>query len=191
MSRTMRSAIFVVAAASCVLSSACQSPTDPDETLDVDDFVDATAVPNPTSASESTDGRTYRVVRGNNQPDEILPYDWRTSFAVTVTLNGKADDEGVDLDFPVRLTSATAVAKQASGGILSPPSGGSTEHSEFVIASTTGNTFGGINTSQSMVFDVWYDLPSLRREAIIQVALAFTDNDGTTFTKTLDVMVAP
>src|SRR5687768_9114801 len=98
-----------------VLLAGCQSPTDPDETLDVDDILDLSVAPNPATASEATDGRTYRVVRGNNQPDEILPYDWFTSFVVTATLNSNANDDDIDLEFPIDLTSVTVVVKQASG----------------------------------------------------------------------------
>lgn len=170
--------------------AACQSPTDPDDTPSVDDFLETSASPNPAIAGESTDGRTYRVVRGNNQPDEILRYDWKTSFSVTARLNDKADDEDY-LTFPVNLTSATVTVKQASGGIVTPPTGGEVEHSEFVVTRSTSNLFAAINTSNTFDFDVWYDLPSLRKEALITVTLTFTDDDGVTFTKTVDVPVAP
>ena len=96
-----------------VLSLAgCQSPTDPDETLEVDDFLEVLAAPNPTTATESNDGRSYRVVRGNNQPDDILVFDWKTAFTLTATLNSRADDDDT-LEFPVSLTAVTVVVKQA------------------------------------------------------------------------------
>jgi hypothetical protein len=38
---------------------------------------------------------------------------------------------------------------------------------------------------------VWYDLPNLKREALVTVALVFTDNNGATFSKAVEVSVAP
>lgn len=180
-------AAAVLAAAMMV---ACQSTTDPDEVLDVDDFVDVTVSPNPAQAG-GADGRTYRVVRGNNQPDEILTFDWKTSFTLTVTLNQNATDGDLDLAFPVDITAATAKVQQASGGIVSPPTGSEVEHYESVLAQASSNRFAGANSSNTMTFDVWYDLPSLRREALITVSLAFRDDDGTTFTRNVEVRVAP
>lgn len=179
---------FVAAGMPCL--SACQSPTDPDDALDVDDFLEISVTPNPAIADASTDGRTYRVVRGNNQPDDILLFDWRTSFTINLTLNGQADDEGA-LEFPVDLTTITIEVKQASGGIVTPPGGGETEHSDFVVVQTSGNRFGGVNSSNTMTFDVWYDLPSLRKEALAVVNLSFRDDDGQTFSKAYDVRIAP
>lgn len=171
------------------LVAACQSPTDPDDALDVDDFLEVTASPDPATASESTDGRTYRVVRGNNQPDEILAYDWKTHFTLTATLNSRADDDDV-LEFPVNVSSVTIVVKQAAGGIVTPPTGGETERYEHVT-SADSNRFPGINSSVNIGFDVWYDLPNLRREALVSVTMSFLDSDGRAFSKTHDVRVSP
>jgi hypothetical protein len=181
--------VAVLAAASLLLGG-CQSPTDPDDTIVVDDFVEASVAPDPASADGST-GRTYRVVRGNNQPDEILEFDWRTIFTVTIRLNATAADSDLDLAFPVDITAATVKVNQATGGILSPPTGGDTEHQDYVIAQTSGNRYAGANTSNSITFDVWYDLPNLRKEALIAVTIALKDADGRTFTKNYDVRVAP
>jgi hypothetical protein len=173
-----------------VLLAGCQSPTDPDETLDVDDILDLSVTPSPATASEATDGRTYRVVRGNNQPDEILPYDWFTSVVVTATLNSNANDDDIDLEFPIDLTSVTVVVKQASGGIVSPPSGGDAEH-YFHVTEASSNRYAAVDTSVNIKLDVWYDLPSLRKEALITVTMNFQDADGQSFTKSYDVRVAP
>ncbi len=167
---------------------ACQSPSDTDETLDVDDFVDTSVTPDPATAQTGSD-RTYRVVRGNNQPDDILAYDWKASFAVTVTLNGNALDEDIDLDFPVEITSATVKVQQASGGIVTPPTGGDTEHYESVITQSTTNKFNAANSSATMYFDVWYDLPSLRSEALATVTISFKDDEGVSFTKEVTVRI--
>jgi hypothetical protein len=187
MVRTVRGALALAAA---LWMAGCQSPTDPDEQLDVDDFVVASATPDPVNAETST-GRTYRVVRGNNQPDEILEYDWRTAFNVSVSLNNNATSEDVDLNFPVDLTSVSVKVQQASGGIVNPPTGGDVERYESVTSQVSGNRFGGVNETLTMVLDVWYDLPSLRREALITVTLNFRDDDGVAFAKDVQVRVAP
>lgn len=181
--------VVVLTIATFPFSSGCQSPTDPDDTVDVDDFLEISVSPNPATADPSTDGKTYRVVRGNNQPDEILAYDWKTAFVLSVTLNDKADDDDL-LEFPVDVTTVTVQVKQASGGIVTPPSGGEVEYYQSVTQASS-NRFGGVNATNSIAFDVWYDLPSLRKEALVTVALAFKDNDGKTFSKNYDVRVAP
>jgi hypothetical protein len=172
------------------LAAACQSPTDPDEALDVDDILDLSVTPDPAVASPATDGRTYRVVRGNNQPDEILPFDWVTRFTVTATLNNNANDADADLEFPIDITSVAVGVKQASGGIVTPPSGGDTEHF-FYVTEASANRYASANASVSITLDVWYDLPSLRKEALITVTMNFQDNDGKSFSKAYDVRVAP
>ena len=180
---------LLVAVVALSASSACQKPTDPDDTVDVDDFLEIAVTPNPAVADVSTDGKTYRVVRGNNQPDEILAYDWKTFFTLTLTLNAQADDDDV-LEFPVDLTTVTVQVKQASGGIVTPPTGGETEYYS-AVPQASANRFASVNTTNVVALEVWYDLPSLRKEALVTVNLAFKDNDGKTFSKAYDVRVAP
>ena len=163
--------------------SACQSATSTEETLKVDDFVDATVTPSPASASECTDGKTYRVVRGNNQPDDILLFDWCSTFAVTLTLNKNATDKDVNLSFPVEITSATVKVEQASGG--------DTEHYDSVLLSSTASSITAVGGASTLSFFVWYDLPSLRKEARITVTVNFKDDDDVTFAKTVRVNIAP
>ena len=57
--------------------------------------------------------------------------------------------------------------------------------------STSTNTFAAANNTVNMNFNVWYDLPNLKREALVTVSLVFTDNTGVTFSKTVAVNVAP
>ena len=135
-------------------------------------------------------GKTYRIVRGNNQPDDILRYDWKARFTVNLTLNDQADDDD-NLTFPIDVTSATVKVQQASGGIVNPPTGGDVEHFEYVLSQASSSRFGGINTSNSMALDVWYDLPSLQKEALVTVTVSFKDADGVVFSKAIDVKVAP
>lgn len=59
------------------------------------------------------------------------------------------------------------------------------------MTSATGNQFPTVNSSVSVALDVWYDLPSLKREALVTVNLTFTDNDGLVFSKSHDVRVTP
>ena len=186
----IRAAKLVLALPGVLALTACQKP-DKDTSIDVDDFVVTSTNPSPATAVDST-GKTYRVVRGNNQPDDIYEYQYKTTFAITVTLNSHAtDSDGADLTFPVTVSSASTVVHQASGGIINAPSGGDTEHYESLIAGTSSNSFGGVNTSISTTFDVWYSLPSKQKEALIDVTFSFKDDDGKTFTKTVDVNVGP
>jgi hypothetical protein len=174
-----------------VAAVGCQNPTDPSDVVGYDEVVDVTASPDPTIADTSTGGRTYRIVRGNNQPDDILPYDWHTLFSATVSFNDTANDDDVDLEFPVRIASTALTVKQASGGIVTPPTGTDTEKFEFITLNATGNQLAATNSPVSLSFEVWYDLPSLRKEAVITVTFSFVDNDGVAFQKAVDVRVAP
>ena len=176
---------------SALAAVGCQKPTDPSDTVRFDEAVDITASPDPITADNQTGGRTYRIVRGNNQPDDILAYDWHTVFAASISLNSNADDDDLDIDYPVRVVATTLTIKQATGGIVTPPTGSESEKFEFVTLSASGNQFSGINSPITLTFEAWYDLPSLRKEAVVQVAASFVDNDGATFQKTVDIKVAP
>jgi hypothetical protein len=171
------------------LMAGCQSPSE-DESIDVDDFLETTASPSPTNA-DASDGRTYRVVRGNNQPDEILAYDWHSGFGLAVRVNNNVTSDDLDFEFPISLTSATLKVQQASGGIVSPPTGGEIEHYESVTSQVSGNQFNGANETLTMYFDVWYDLPSLKKEALVTVSLTFADENGKSFSKNVQVRVNP
>jgi hypothetical protein len=171
------------------LSGACQHPTSADEAVDIDEILVTTVTPEVASADAANDGKTYRVVRGNNQPDEILVYDWHTAFTIGFRFTDLADDDDY-LEFPVDITSATIKVQQASGGIVTTPTGGEVEHYEFVSAAS-GNRFAAIGATTELRLDVWYDLPSLRKEALITVTVSFVDNDGATITKNVEVRVAP
>lgn len=175
----------------CVSAAGCQSPTDPDDVVLFDDAVDVAVSPNPIQADSATGGRTYRVVRGNNQPDDILPYDWHAVFTTSLSLNSNATNDDVDVAFPIRITATTVTVRQASGGIVTVPTGGDTEKYEFVISASSGNSIAAVNTPVSTTFETWYDLPSLRREAVVTVQFSFVDNDSVSFTKSIDFNVAP
>jgi hypothetical protein len=181
MLRTPRAALALLAAA---ITWACQSPT---STTPTNEFIVATASPSPATASGPT-GRFYTFVSANNQPSEQREYDWRTAFTIAVTLN--TPDKNVSVSFPVKITSATVKVQQASGGIITPPTGSDVEHYEFEFT-TSSNTFASAGTTVNMNFNVWYDLPNLRREALATVSLVFTDNAGVTFSKSVEVSVAP
>jgi hypothetical protein len=176
---------------SALAAVGCQKPTDPSDTVRFDEAVDITASPDPITADTQTGGRTYRIVRGNNQPDDILAYDWHTVFAANISLNSNADDDDLDIDYPVRVVATTLTIKQATGGIVTPPTGSDSEKFEFVTLSASGNQFAGINTPITLTFEAWYDLPSLRKEAVVQISASFVDDDGSTFQKVVDIKVAP
>jgi hypothetical protein len=187
----MNRCVRVLAVVLCVVASGCQSPTDPDDVVQFDDALDVTVSPNPIVADTVTGGRTYRVVRGNNQPDDILPYDWHAFFTTTMSLNNNASSDDVDVAFPIRVTATTVIVKQASGGIVTAPTGGETEKYEFVISSSSGNSIAAISTPLTTTFEIWYDLPSLRREAVVTLQFSFVDSDNVPFTKSVDFNVAP
>ena len=54
MLRRVKSVMAAIGVAAVL--SGCQSPTDPDDTIDVDDFVEASQTPNPAEANTG-DGR--------------------------------------------------------------------------------------------------------------------------------------
>lgn len=192
MTKCRRSAAMVFAGAIAGLSAAaCQSPTSPEDTVNYSEALDIVVDPDPIVADGATGGKLYRVVRGNNQPDEMLAYDWHAVFTSRLTLNDKATDEDLDLDFPVRITGATLAVKQATGGIITPPSGGELERFEYVPLAASGNQFGAINSPITLTFEVWYDLPSLRKECVVTLTYAFVDTDGTSFQRSVDFTVAP
>ena len=179
---------FVLASGVLALSG-CQQPTSSSESYSVDDYVDA-SVPGTLNADTSADGRTYRVAR-SNEADLVVPYQYKTGFTATVSMSGNSGDDKYDIEFPVTLSQASLKVNQASGGIITPPTGSETEHSEYVISSATGNKFNAAGSSVSMRFDVWYSLPSQQKEALITVSFTMTDTDGKVFTKTATINVAP
>lgn len=187
----MRGFVCATVIASLAFVAGCQSPTSADDSISYEDLIDVTPTPNPIVATTDADGRTYRVVRGNNQPDDILPYDWHTTFTVGISFNSNASDKDVDMDFPVKLTSTSLAVKQASGGIITTPTGSDTEHYEFVTTYASANQVTGVNSPITLAFEVWYDLPSLRKEAVIQLTLTFVEDDGGSFQRVVNLQVAP
>lgn len=178
----------LVLCACAVTFGGCQSPTDPDDVIGVDEYVDVSVSPDPIVADVG-DGKTYRVTV--NDQIETRVYDHRATFNVNVTLNETAGDDDLDFAWPIELTSLTADVDQASGGIRNPPTGGEIERFESVIAQTTGNRYAGPNSSNMVTIDLWYDLPSLRKEALVTFTITFRDNDGVTFTRTAEFKIAP
>jgi len=181
----------LLAALAGLSMAACQNPAAADETINYSEALDITVDPDPIVADTATGGKVYRVVRGNNQPDELLPYDWHSIFSSTLVLNQNATDEDLDLDFPVRVTGATLTVKQATGGIITPPSGTEKEQFEYVPLSATSNQFGAINSPITLSVELWYDLPSLKKECVVTLSYSFVDNDGTSFSRSVDFKVAP
>ncbi len=135
--------------------------------------------------------RRIASYRGNNQPDELLAYDWHAVFTSSLVLTQTATDEKLNLDFPVRVTGATLAIKQATGGIITPPTGTDTEKYEYVPLSATGNQFTAVGSPLSLTVEMWYDLPSLRKECVVTLTYAFVDTDGTSFSRSVDFNVAP
>ncbi len=173
------------------LLGACQSAEESTDTLDVNDFCDATAAPNPATAIANPDGNTYRVVRGNNQPDDIYVYANKVTFGLTVSLNSKASDTDVSLKFPVTLASTGVMVQPASNGIIITSTGTETDHYESRMTGATASKITAINGGISMNFIVWYTLATGGKESVITTTLNFKDDNGVTFTKTVTVNVNP
>jgi hypothetical protein len=186
-------AAVLLAGVAAVSLSGCQKTDDTTTALKVDDFVSAAISPNPANADGPGTGVTYRVVIGNNQPDEIRTYQYHVPFGIGLVINNNATSKSVALSFPVTITSASAVVHQAAGGIIVPPSSTDAEYSKCNIASSSGSTIGAVNGSINMNWDCWYTLPSQKREAVAVVTINFADDSSSpkTFTKTVNVTIAP
>jgi hypothetical protein len=175
----MRRAAFIILPLAATFGlSGCSSPTSSDPDFDVT----LTADPDPANANGPT-GVQYKVTN----PDDSVSYyeyDWRTYFMVRIQENA-----GMALD----ITQLNATVQQATGGIVIPPSGGDSVYYKFT-SNAAVNHINGKGTAD-VGFDVFYDLPNLRREALVTVSLTFkyTDSDDNeyTYSKTLDVKVAP
>lgn len=186
--RTLMLPALLFAAA---LLGACQSAEESTDTLDVNDFCDATTTPNPATAVANPDGNTYRVVRGNNQPDDIFVYAFKVTYGLSVSLNSKAADTDVNLDFPVTLTSTAVQVQPASNGIIVTSTGTETEHYESRMSGASASKITAVNGGINMNFTVWYTLPTGGKEALITTTLNFKDDTGVTFTKTETTNVNP
>lgn len=54
-----------------------------------------------------------------------------------------------------------------------------------------GNALGGVGAAVTLTYEVWYDLPSLKKEAVVQFVFSFRDADGREFQKSASITVAP
>jgi hypothetical protein len=188
----MRFVRAIAVSAVVLMATACQSPTSASSTLNVDDFVDA-SVPAQAIATPST-GRTYRVVRGNNQPDDVIPFQYTSTFSITVSINGNATADTVALAFPATITSIAGKVEQASGGIVTPPTNGEVEHYESVLLSSSGTTVAGVGGGVTMVFQIWYSLPNGNKEARVTETISMKDSTATTpktWAKDAHINIAP
>jgi hypothetical protein len=167
--------------------AACQSPTDPDE---APDLIEVTIAPDPAPAAGPT-GKTYKVEGDDNEADQILEYPWKATFTLSVHLTEAANDGDVGMELPLEISAATVKVQQASGGIVTPPTGSESERYEFVIAQASSNRFVSANSTLDMTFDVWYALPNGRREALVTVTLGFKDSGSYQFSEVVPVKVAP
>ena len=166
MSRPWSIGMLAICAAAVLCG--CQSPTEPDDVIVVDDFVEATQSPNPAEAGVG-DGRTFEKPQAE-LPSLFLPYDWKVRFGVTLLVNNTATDKDLHLKFPIDITSVNIAVQQCSGGIVIPPSGDAIYAAHDVVGST-GSSFGSVNSSNTLTLDVWYDLPNGRKEACIDVTV--------------------
>ena len=87
------------------------------------------------------------------------------------------------------ITSVTARVQQAVGGIVSPSTGGEAEHYESLLTSATANKWTAVDQTITLTMDVWYSLPSGKKDSLVTVTATLTDDDGMTFSKTIEVVV--
>lgn len=179
----LRRVVAYLCLLSLVVTAACENPTEPD---DPTDFVEVASSPELLSAGGPT-GKMYKIAGTDDKPDQFFEYDWKTSFTLTAKVTSDINDTGYDL--PVTVTSVNVKVQQASGGIVIAPSG-DVEHAEFTMNSN-GNLISAVDGTVSMVFDVWYDLPNVPKEALITVTITFKDKDGLTFAEVKEVRVQP
>ena len=156
----------------------CSSPTESDPDFDVT----FTAVPDPATASGPT-GVQYKVTNADDSVS-LYEYDWRTSFTVNIQ-----DNAGMALD----ITAMNLTVQQAAGGIVITPSGGDAVYYKFNSSAVTNHI--NANGSADVGFDVWYDLPSQGKEALITLSFSFEyedeDDNVYTYSGTTKVKVAP
>lgn len=156
----------------------CSSPTSSSPTFDIT----LTANPDPATATASS-GVQYKVTN----PDNTVSYfDYKFSAYFTVTIQENA---GLALD----ITQLNATVQQATGGIVIPPSGGDQVYFKFTSTATVNHI--NAKGSAPVAFQVWYTLPSGGREALVTTSFNFTytdsSNNVSTYSKTLDVKIAP
>ena len=173
-----RVAQILLSLAAVAWLGACSSPTSSSPDFDVT----LTADPDPASATASS-GVQYKVT---NPDDSVSYYDykWRSHFTVTIQENA-----GMALD----ITQLNAAVQQATGGIVIPPSGGDQVYYKFTSSAVVNHI--NAKGAADVGYDVWYSLPNGGREALVTVSFTFkyTDSDDNeyTYSKTLDVKVAP
>jgi len=157
----------------------CSSPTESD---DVEFDVTFTASTDPATATPST-GVQYKVTNADDTVS-YYDYDYRVSFSVNVK-----DNAGMALD----ITAMTLTVQQAAGGIVITPSGGDAVYYKFNSSAVTNHI--NANGSADVGFDVWYDLPSQGKEALITLSFSFEyedeDDNVYTYSGTTKVKVAP
>ncbi len=152
----------------------CSSPTSSTPTLKVT----LSSNPDPATATGPT-GVLYKVTAADGSVT-YQEYAYRTVFTVTIQETG-----GVALD----ITSLNATVQQAAGGIVIPPSGGEQIYFKFNSSAATNHV--NAKGSADVGFDVYYTLPSGRKEALVTVAFTFQDSSKNTYSDTLGVKVAP
>jgi hypothetical protein len=170
----MRRAVKIPLVLAAAWLGACSSPTSSTPTLDVT----LTPTPDPAVADGPT-GVQYKVANADGTVS-YYDYDYRASFTVTIQENA-----GMALD----VTALNAVVQQATGGIVIPPSGGDQVYYKFTSSAPTNHI--NAKGSASVGFDVWYDLPSGGKEALVTVSFSFQDSDGITYSKTAQEKIAP
>jgi hypothetical protein len=152
------------------LLSACDNPLTPSDLI-------LSATPDPAFA-ESSSGVSYTIEGEDEELDETFQYPWKTFFSVTI-----AESAGVGLD----ITYTDVTVQQASGGIVTPPPAGETEHHQFNLQAS-GNRVDA-NSSATLNFEVWFDLPNGGRDALAKVSVSYRDDNDYTGTETIEVQI--
>ena len=160
-------------AAAFALAACQETPLAPtDETPQ--DAVEIFTVPEPVYAVPST-GVTFM------HGDDVRDYAFLASFDLILRAN---PDNG----FAISVASDSLVLQQILTSPVEGPGGG-VDRERYQHQSRDAGAALGPGGEISRGFDVWYTLPSGRRETIITVTLDFVDDRGVEFTRTHQVRV--
>ena len=162
-------------AAAFALAGCQETPLEPTDTTPRD-AVEIFTVPEPVYAVSSS-GVTFM------NGDEVQEYAFLASFDLILRANP-------DNAFTISVMSDSVLLQQLLTSPVQGPGGG-VDRERYQHQSRGAGAELGPGGEISRGFDVWYTLPSGRRETIINVTLDFVDDRGVEFSRTHQLTVEP